>query len=49
MIAAEGLGCTLGVDKLKALIDQSCPKIWRVPFPDGKFQPHLGSTVKVRV
>ena len=49
MIAAKGLGGTLGIDKLKALIDQSCPKIRRVPFPDGKFQPHLGSTVKVRV
>ena len=49
MIAAEGLGGTLGIDKLKALIGQSCPKIRRVPFPYGKFQPYLGSTVKVRV
>jgi len=37
MIDAKGLGCTLGVDKLKALKCQSCPKIRRVPFPDGKF------------
>ena len=49
MIDAKGLGCTLGVDKLKALKCQSCPKIRRVPFPEGKFQPHLGSTVKVRM